>query len=47
MDMFEHQFDERKGQEAPLAAWIRCSPFDDFVGQEHLIGRGHVLRKAI
>ena len=47
MDMFEHQFEEQKGREAPLAARMRPSTFDDFIGQEHLIGKGHVLRKAI
>ncbi|MFC1950623.1 replication-associated recombination protein A [Chloroflexota bacterium] len=47
MDMFEHQFEERKEKEAPLAARIRPTTFSDFVGQEHLIGEGHVLRKAI
>jgi putative ATPase len=47
MDMFEHQFEEQKRNEAPLAARMRPSTFDDFVGQEHLIGKGHVLRKAI
>ena len=45
--MFEHRFEEQKGKEAPLAARMRPAAFDDFVGQEHLIGRGHVLRKAI
>jgi len=47
MDMFEHQFEKQKGQGAPLAARVRPHNLDDFVGQEHLIGRGHVLRKAI
>jgi len=47
MDMFERQFEEQKGQEAPLAARMRPSTFDDFIGQEHLIGKGHVLRKVI
>ena len=46
MDMFEQKYEEQKEQEAPLAARMRPSTFDDFVGQEHLIGRGHVLRKA-
>jgi len=47
MDMFEHQFEERKRQEAPLAARMRPQTFDDFIGQEHLIGKEHVLRRAI
>jgi len=47
MDMFEHQSKEMMSQEAPLATRMRPRNFDDFVGQEHLIGKGHVLRKAI
>ncbi len=47
MDMFEQKFEEQKGQEAPLATRMRPATFEDFVGQEHLIGKGHVLRKAI
>jgi len=45
--MFERQFAEQKGREAPLATRMRPVTFHDFVGQEHLIGKGHVLRKAI
>ncbi len=47
MDMFEHQFEKQVSQEAPLAARMRPANFNDFVGQEHLIGKGRVLRKAI
>ncbi len=47
MDMFEHKFEEQKSKEAPLATRIRPSTLHEFVGQEHLIGKGHVLRKAI
>jgi len=47
MDMFEQKADELKGKEAPLAIRMRPTTFSDFVGQEHLIGPGRVLRKAI
>jgi putative ATPase len=47
MDMFERQFEELKGQQAPLATRMRPSTFREFVGQEHLVGEGRVLRKAI
>ena len=47
MDMFKHKFEEQKGKEAPLAARMRPRTFHEFVGQEHLIGKEHVLRKAI
>ncbi len=47
MDMFEQQSEKQKETEAPLAARMRPSRFSDFVGQEHIVGEGHVLRKAI
>ena len=47
MDMFEQKAEEIKRKEAPLAARMRPTTFSDFVGQEHLIGPGRVLRKAI
>jgi len=47
MDMFEHQFEKQKEKEAPLAARMRPRDFHGFVGQEHIVGDGHVLRKAI
>ncbi len=47
MDLFEHQFQQEKDQEAPLAARMRPAALHEFVGQEHLMGEGHVLRKAI
>jgi len=47
MDMFEQKAEEAKKKEAPLAARMRPTTFSDFVGQEHLIGPGRVLRKAI
>jgi len=47
MDMFEQKYEEQKGKEAPLAARMRPDSFHGFVGQEHLVGEGRVLRKAI
>jgi len=47
MDLFEHQYAEQIMQGAPLATRMRPIAFQDFVGQEHIIGKGHVLRKAI
>ena len=47
VDLFEHQFKQQKDMEAPLAARMRPAALHEFVGQEHLIGEGHVLRKAI
>ncbi|MFQ6121677.1 MAG: replication-associated recombination protein A [Dehalococcoidales bacterium] len=47
MDMFEQQAEEQRMQEAPLATRMRPTSLHTFVGQEHLIGPGRVLRKAI
>ena len=45
--MFEQKAEEQKGKEAPLATRMRPASFHEFVGQEHIIGEGRVLRKAI
>ena len=47
MDLFEHQRERLMSQEAPLAARMRPRALADFVGQEHLVGEGRVLRKSI
>jgi len=47
MDMFERRRRQQLEQEAPLAARMRPGNFDEFVGQEHLVGEGRVLRKSI
>ena len=47
MDMFEKQGEEQQMQEAPLATRMRPTSLHSFVGQQHLIGPGRVLRKAI
>ena len=46
-DMFESQSEEQKMQEAPLATRMRPTSLHTFVGQEHIIGKGRVLRRAI
>lgn len=47
MDLFEHAMNERLANEGPLAARLRPRTLDDFVGQEHIIGEGKLLRRAI
>jgi putative ATPase len=47
MDLFEHRIKEQRDQEAPLATRMRPDSLHVFVGQEHLVGKGHVLRTAI
>ena len=45
--LFEHGRKVRAAQDAPLAERMRPSTFDDFVGQEHVVGAERVLRKAL
>ena len=45
--MFAQAADERMEREAPLAARMRPRSLDEFVGQEHLVGEGHILRRLI
>lgn len=47
MDLFEHRRLELQKSEAPLAARIRPRTLDEFVGQEHIVGEGKLLRRAI
>lgn len=46
-DMFEQQREQRLSHEAPLAARMRPTTLDEFVGQDHIVGEGHVLRRSI
>ncbi|MDP7161847.1 MAG: AAA family ATPase, partial [Dehalococcoidia bacterium] len=46
-DLFERQSEEQRRRDAPLAARMRPASLDRFVGQEHLVGEGHVLRIGI
>jgi len=47
MDLFDHARQERIEREAPLAARMRPRTLDEFIGQEHIIGPGRLLRRAI
>jgi putative ATPase len=46
-DLFDHAMHERMLIEAPLAARMRPTKLDEFVGQDHIIGPGKLLRRAI
>ncbi|HUH99007.1 MAG TPA: AAA family ATPase [Anaerolineales bacterium] len=46
-DLFDHAMQERMKREAPLAARMRPRTLEEFVGQEHIIGEGKLLRRAI
>jgi putative ATPase len=45
--MFAEAAKTRAARHAPLAARMRPQSLDEFVGQEHIIGPGKVLRRAI
>ena len=47
MDIFEFNAQEASERSAPLAARMRPRTFDEFVGQEHILGKGKLLRRAI
>ena len=47
MDLFDHAMDERMKKEAPLAARMRPRTLEEFIGQEEIIGKGRLLRRAV
>lgn len=47
MDLFSSPPGPEKGPTAPLAERIRPRNLDEFVGQNHLLGQGSLLRRAI
>jgi len=47
MDLFELGRQAQIEREAPLAARMRPRTLDEFVGQEHVVGPGRLLRRAI
>ncbi len=47
MDLFDHHRQQQLEKEAPLAARMRPRTLDEFIGQEHIVGPGRLLRRAI
>lgn len=47
MDLFEFRSQNEDERAAPLAARLRPRTLDEFVGQEHILGQGKLLRRAI
>ncbi|MFP3895572.1 MAG: AAA family ATPase [Anaerolineales bacterium] len=47
MDLFTHARKEKEDGKEPLAARMRPQTLEDFVGQEHVVGPGRLLRRAI
>jgi putative ATPase len=46
-DLFDHALNERMKTEAPLAARMRPRTLDEYIGQEHIVGEGKLLQRAI
>ena len=47
MDLFDHAMQTRLSHEAPLADRMRPQTLDEILGQDHIIGEGRLLRRAI
>ncbi len=47
MDLFDYAAETNRAKSQPLAARMRPSNLDDYIGQEHIIGKGRLLRRAI
>ncbi|MBW4661035.1 MAG: AAA family ATPase [Drouetiella hepatica Uher 2000/2452] len=47
MSLFEQHRQHLIDTEAPLAARMRPRSLDEFIGQDHIIGQGRLLRRAI
>lgn len=47
MDLFEYQAENQLKKESPLAARLRPQTLDEFVGQEHIVGKNTLLYRAI
>jgi len=47
MDLFSMSRESNRKKAEPLAARMRPRNFQEFVGQEHIVGQGRLLRRAI
>lgn len=47
MDLFDYMREQNKENESPLASRLRPTTLDEVVGQEHIIGKGKLLYRAI
>jgi putative ATPase len=45
--LFEHARKQHEGEAAPLAARMRPKTLEEYAGQQHLLGPGHILERAI
>ncbi len=46
-DLFDKKRQQSADNEEPLAARMRPRTLDEFIGQDHIIGVGRLLRRAI
>ena len=47
MDLFSAAREAQRKKEAPLATRMRPERFEDFIGQEEIVGPNRLLRRAI
>ena len=47
MDLFDAGLEARQEREQPLAARLRPRTLDEYIGQDHILGPGRLLRRAI
>ena len=47
MDLFELNRQRELSKNAPLADRLRPSSLDKYIGQEHLVGQGKIIRRMI
>ena len=47
MDLFDYMKEKNTEKESPLASRLRPRTLDEVVGQEHIIGKGTLLYRAI
>lgn len=45
--LFEHAWKQHEGESAPLAARMRPRTLEEYAGQQHLLGPGHILERSI
>ncbi len=47
MDLFDYKIAQSESLDAPLASRMRPRTLDEYVGQQHIVGKGRALRNAI
>lgn len=47
MDLFDYHLNQELKTQAPLAARMRPRTFDEFYGQEEIVGKGKMLQRAV